>query len=291
MVVVRFICVRCDKSGAPWLSLVSFGRALSVSGFIRVHWGHSGSFRHGQCVVGFIRARSVYFRFHSGLLRSIGCAQGSAGSLWFVEFIRASPCVSLRSFGCALRVVGFIRVYWDHSRVVSGLFWFVGWFVRAVRSGGSFERALVVLGLIWFCCVHSSAYWWSLGSFRGVLLVIRLIPVRWVHSGLHWGSSVSFGFVRFIRTHPGGRWLHLGSFRSFICGQPDHLGSIRCALDVTSAPSVLLSSFERALRVSQFILAHPWGRWVYLGALWGSLVSLGFVRFIRARRPVQSDAP
>ena len=97
---------------------------------------------------------------------------GSLGSFRIVGLIQVCPggqwldSASLRSFGCTLGVVGFIRVRWVHSCALWGSlvsFMVVGLF--SVRTGGR-----------WVCYGAHQGSW---GSFRVV--------------GLPWGS---FGFIR-----------------------------------------------------------------------------------------------
>ena len=73
-------------------SLISFGRALGLVGFISVRWVHTGApwVSAGSFgFVGIIWALPWGRRVHSG---SLGSYWGSAlGSLGFVRFIRALP--------------------------------------------------------------------------------------------------------------------------------------------------------------------------------------------------------
>ena len=154
-------------SGAPWESLVSFGRAM---------------------VVAFIRARPWDRWVHSG------ARCGVSGSFWSVGFTRARPgggrvyLGSLRSFGC---VVVFIRARpggcWVQSDAPRG---------HSITLKGSFRRTLGVVGFIrersggrW---VYSGAYWWLSGS----LWIVGTRPggrrLHSVHSGAPWKSFDSF---------------------------------------------------------------------------------------------------
>ena len=151
----------------------------------RVHAGSGWFIQARLVVVGFIQVR----------VGSLGRDR--------VRFIRVRPaCLlvhscSLGSYGCAMGVVGFIRVRSGTPWGWSGLLGFVG-FIRARRR---IHR--------WVRWVQSGA----LGSFGQVQVVIGLIPVRWIHLGagpggrmVHshalLGSSVSFGFVGFKRARP-----------------------------------------------------------------------------------------
>ena len=118
------------------------------------------------------------------------------GDVGFISVRSAHSCApwgSLGSFGCALRVVGFIGFHLGEARGWSCSFWCVG-FVRAHPGGRrvhfgslcSFERVLGVVRFIRVRCVRSGAPWGSLGSIVGALVL-----------------SGSFGFVVFIQARRG----------------------------------------------------------------------------------------
>ena len=167
--------------GAPWGSLSSFGcvvsvslgsfeRALGVVGLIIVRcvhlgalWLSSGSFEF----VGFIPARSVGNRVHSGSLSSFG-----------------APRVSLGSITCTLGVVGFIRVV-DFIGVHSGAP-LCSFRLALGVIPGSFGRALEIVR---FIQVHSGAPLESEGSYRRALGVVGFISFLWVYLGEPLGSE------------------------------------------------------------------------------------------------------
>ena len=216
----------------------SLGHALGVVVFIRVNsvapWWSSGSFGF----VALIQARPWGRRVHSGW------------SLGVVVFIRVrwvnAGGLSLRLFGCAVGVVGFLlapigcgRVCCVHSGAPRGI-------------AGSF-------GFIREHNGHSRVHSCSLRSFNRALLVVRFI-----HSGArrpHFNSGArrgSFVFFVFIRVHPRGRRVHLGSFGyallvvEFIPVRWVH----SCASFESLGSSGSLGSFMSGQEVVGFICVH-----------------------------------
>ena len=152
----------------------SSGVARFIGVVVRVHWGAP----FGSSVVGFIGVRSKGRRVSLG---SLGCAAG------FIE-VRPEDGLghpgSLRSLGCALGVVGFVRCHW------AALWW---------SSGSS--------GLSGFTAVCPWGLWGRPGSLVSLGCAIGvdgLICVRWIVWGAPWGSSGSSGVASFIGVCTGG---------------------------------------------------------------------------------------
>ena len=123
-----------------------------------------------------------------GIWDRSGAPWGSLCSFWVVGFVRMQRggrwvhLEKLGSFGCNLRVAGFIRVRWVHS-----------------------------------CSPWESVASFGVGSFGYALGVVEFIGVRWVHLLTHWLSLGSFGVVGFVRVRPGGRYVHSRLLGSFGC--------------------------------------------------------------------------
>ena len=156
-------------------SFGSFVCAQGVFGFIRVRPGgrcvHSGSFGSFVCalvVVGFIRARLV----HSGApWVLLGSFEFDLAAPWGVIRVRlvlsGASCWSFGEFGCAMRVVVFVRVRWVHSCVP--------WWSLV----GSFMCALGVVGCIRLSIrVRPGCLWVHSGSFGAIQCAEGVIRVR-----------------------------------------------------------------------------------------------------------------
>ena len=126
------------RSGAPWWSLGSLGRALRVDGFIPARpvgrWVHSGALWVSSVSLEFIRARFWGRRVH---LAYLGAFRRTFGVVLFIRALAWDRRVHSGSF---VGVVGFIRVRCVHLRASWG-----------------------VVGFIRICCVHSCLPWLSLG--------------------------------------------------------------------------------------------------------------------------------
>ena len=110
MVVVRFIWVRCVKSGAPLCSLGSLRR---VVGFIRVQSGASRMLSGSFWLAGYIRALLGGRRVHSVLFSSLGRVRGVVG---FNRACHEGLVGWFRLFGVALAVVVIFQVCWVLAR-------------------------------------------------------------------------------------------------------------------------------------------------------------------------------
>ena len=126
--VVGFIRVGLVHSGAPSVSLGSYGFIRSCAGG---YWVHSDSFARSMWVVGFIHVRMA----KSGVRRGRFVHSGTPWSIWLQSG-------SFGLFGGTLSVIGFICVRLVHSVT----FW---------CSFGPFGRALGGDEFIGVCLVHS----------------------------------------------------------------------------------------------------------------------------------------
>ena len=101
------------RSGAPWWSLGSLGRALRVDGFIPARpvgrWVHSGALWVSSVSLEFIRARFWGRRFH---LAYLGAFRRTFGVVLFIRALAWDRRVHSGSF---VGVVGFIRICCVHS--------------------------------------------------------------------------------------------------------------------------------------------------------------------------------
>ena len=162
-------------------------------------------------VRGFIHVRSggrrVHFSWSGSLSRSPGVVawSGSFGTVGFVRLRHGCRRVHIGSFGPfwrVLRMVGFIRARWVHSRSYLGS-------TGSLALVHFISRTLVVVSFIRVRWIHSCAFLRSSGSFR-------FTPgSRWIHScsfdvSRQW--SCSLGSFEFILSHFGCRRVHSGLY-------------------------------------------------------------------------------
>ena len=251
---VWFILVR---PWGRWVPSSSFGCALTVDGFFRVHLVQAGGPWMSLGTIGFVcfvrlrRGVTGFFRVRLVCQVVPWVSLGSFGFVWFVR-VRTWGRWSSSGWGvvvflCVCLVqTSATRVHLDHS---GALWWSLGSFVVNWGSFGSFRRVLGVVGFIW---ARSGGRWVHSHSFGHVQ----------GHSGVPWELLDSFGFVWFIQACSWGRWVHLSSFVSFghAFGVVEFL---RVRLLHSAAPKVSVGAFV-------FVWYMPWGQ----------LGSFGFVQFI-----------
>ena len=183
-----------------------------------------------------------------------GAPLGLLGSFRFVWFVRVRPggrwvlsgltC----SYGCALKVAGFMGLLSPvAARVSMGSFVFV-WFIRF---------RLVHPGAPWDRCFFPGAS----GSSTCALGVDWLVRVRLPRTGARLGLLVSFGFVWFVQVRPGGRLVRV------FC---------------MDAPLVSLGSFVWI----RFVRLYPGCCWIRSGS--SRLAGFGRVCLVRSSVPLWS---
>ena len=150
---------------------------------------------------GFVRVRSSGGWVHP---RSLGAL---AGPLVVVNPLSLSSCPgcrwvdqeSLNSLTCAVVVVGFMGVCWIHSRTLYG--------------------SLYSFAFVCFTRLRPWGRWShprSLRSLARAMGVVGFILRHWVHWRALWGSFGSSGVVGFTRTRTWSCCVHVGSLGSLV---------------------------------------------------------------------------